>query len=283
MTYWTEVRIKIAPLHLEEISAYLFVLGCSGIEERKNEILVYFETDKWTAEIRRLLRTFLAERFPQAAARHLSFTKFKEQNWSEKWKETFKSIRISKKLVVVPEWETFRPQKAEEVIIVNPKMAFGTGRHETTRLILRLLPEYVKQGRPVLDAGTGSAILAIYAARLGTAAVTAFDVDPAAIANARENIFLNKVADKIKLITGDLSAVKRGKYPLILANINRNVLLALAGKFIEYTVSGGILILSGLLESDFTRILKVYTRNGWNLKDKIHEGEWLALVFEKRE
>ena len=139
----------------------------------------------------------------------------------------------------------------------------------------------LKEGSRVLDAGTGSGILAIYAVMSGAKRVTAFDNDPLAVENALENFKLNSVQDKIDVFCGELEQIRSEKFPLILANINRNVLLQLAKDFYSRASDAGLLILSGLLQEDFEQINNQYIKNGWRLLDQKREGEWLALVFEK--
>jgi len=158
-------------------------------------------------------------------------------------------------------------------------MAFGTGHHETTQLILDLMEDLIVPEMAVLDAGTGSAILAIYAALKG-ANVIAFDNDPDAIENGEENCGLNSVSSNINLFCTDLSGIKTEIYDLIIANINRNVLLDLATPFLDYSASGKLLLLSGLLESDRETILKKYNHAGWELQKGKQKGEWVALLMK---
>ncbi len=281
MKNWITVTINLPPEYLENISSFLFSLGCSGIQENENSFSVFFEEAVWNNEQRTLLIEYIKQDYPDFAQDSMVISDVENQDWNEKWKENFKPLRISDHLIVLPEWENYQKKAGEETIIINPKMAFGTGHHETTKLILQLLPKYLKPGINVLDAGTGSGILAIYAARLGASAVTAFDNDPVAVENADENFELNDVKGKITSFTGEISLLKGQKFSMITANINRNVLLDLAGDMHRYIVNEGCLILSGLLAVDLELIDKSYSENGWLLVEKKQDGEWLALVFER--
>ena len=160
---------------------------------------------------------------------------------------------------------------------IIPKMAFGTGHHETTRLILAQLEQTVERGMSVLDAGTGTAILAIYTALKGAKNILAFDTDPVAVENARENVLLNKVDDKIDLKCCTLQEIDPVPFDLIVANINRDVLLELAYAFVDYARTGTFLILSGLLVTDRDIVLKKYKEAGWQEQGSQQQGEWLSL------
>ena len=281
MNSWIEISVELDPRYLEEVSGFLYRLGCSGIHEQDDAFKVYFDKNGWNSDKLLLIADFLKRINPAFSMYNLHYSDVENQDWTEKWKENFKPLRISGELIVLPEWETWPPKENERTLIINPKMAFGTGHHETSKLILRLLPKYLISGQAVLDAGTGSGILAIYAAMLGAARVVAFDNDPIAVENARENFALNDVQDKIVVFEGELAQVKDENFPLILANINRNVLLQLAQDFYSCATKQGLLILSGLLQEDFELINETYTKKGWRLIDQKQDGEWLALIFEK--
>jgi len=281
MKNWITVTIDLPPDYLEKISSFLFSLGGSGIQENENSFSVFFEESVWNTEQQLLLLGFINQDYPDFTQEGFAVSEIENQDWNEKWKENFRPLRISDRLVVLPEWEKYQKQPGEETIIINPKMAFGTGHHETTKLILLLLSEHLNPGDSVMDAGTGSGILAVYAVKLGAGAVTAFDNDPVAVENADENIALNGAADKIKSFTGLITDLRGQKFSLITANINRNVLLDLAGDLHNYTTESGCLILSGLLEADFDQIESAYSENGWILTDKKQDGEWLALVLRR--
>ena len=201
------------------------------------------------------------------------------EDWTENWKQNFATFRVEPNIIVAPDWEEPQVQPGEQLIKISPKMAFGTGHHETTQLILSLLPANLDRGMQVLDAGTGSGILAILAAKLGAGHVTAFDTDPVAVENARENTELNSVKNKIDIYTGYLSDGLKNKYDLIMANINRNVLLDLCVQWSDYIQPGGKLILSGILETDEDIIRSAYEKKNWQYLNKKQKGEWIALVF----
>lgn len=281
MSSWIEIKVELDPQYLEEVSGFLYRTGCSGIYELDDGFKVYFANEDWSSDKLLLIADFLKRIKPAFSMDEMHFSDVENQDWNEKWKENFKPLRVSDNLIVLPDWEEIPAGEGEVQLIINPRMAFGTGHHETTKLILQLLPSHLVPGQNVLDAGTGSGILAIYAALLGAARVVAFDNDPVAVENARENFVLNGVQDKIEIFTAEAGPQGGDKFPLILANINRNVLLQLAQNFYSCASGSGKLILSGLLQEDFKQVNERYSKIGWRLIKEKREGEWLALVFEK--
>ncbi len=279
---WIKIKINIHPENLETVSPGLFNLGAEGVEEKDNRIIVYFKHGNWNPEINKKLSELLKRELPELGNIELNAAEIPTEAWNEKWKENFKPFKISEDLMIYPDWEPLPFTKDIDIIVISPKMAFGTGHHETTRLILEIIPQYLQEHLNVLDAGTGSGILAIYSIIKGAAHVTAYDFDPLATENTVENIRLNHVEDKISVITGELDDVPKKNYDLILANINKNILIDISGKLHEYIMNNGILILSGLLREDYEQIISVYNKN-WQLIDHKAKNEWIALVFKPKD
>ncbi len=276
---WIGIYIKYPPAILEELSAYFFAMGCQGINELESSFQLFFYEEDFTDSTREKLFSLLNSKGIDV---QIVFNKIEAENWNESWKENFKIFQVGQKIIVKPDWENYTAKKNETVITIAPKMAFGTGHHETTQLILELMENRINPGMSVLDAGTGSAILAIYAALKGAGTIVAFDNDPDAIENAAENCALNAVSSKINLHCNDLSMITKKEYDLIVANINRNILLQLATPFLDYIIPGGLLILSGLLTTDFDDILKKYNEAGWHLLKSKQKGEWMAILMKNR-
>ncbi len=276
---WIKLDINIKPQSLELIAPFLFSLGAEGIEERTNRIAVYFKQSSWNKEIKDKLENLIKNRFPDMENIQISVYEIPTEPWNEKWKENFKPFKITENLMIYPDWEPVPVDKEFDTIIISPKMAFGTGHHETTQLILEIIPKYLSDTIQVLDAGTGSGILAIYCILKGAGHVTAYDFDPVATENATENIYLNHVDGKIKVITGELQDIPQKKYDLIVANINKNVLINIPEHLGRYISDSGVLIISGLLRDDFEQVVSVYN-NKWNLVDQKAKNEWIALVFK---
>lgn len=275
---WIEIKIMSDPRYLEQISSFLFALDCDGIIERDDGFIVYFPQKAFSAESLTLIKSICLSVDPAAK---IALSEIEAENWNENWKENFKPFHLTDSCVIVPDWEKELDTGLAHKIIISPKMAFGTGHHETTQLILMLLRDYIQKKSRVLDAGTGSGILAIHAVQLGAQNVLAFDNDPVAIENAIENVALNSFSNQIDCRTGQLDMATGQEFDLILANINRNVLLDLAPEFSKHMSLEGKLILSGLLETDYEKISVAYEQAGFQLIEKRHQGEWLALVYKR--
>ena len=159
-------------------------------------------------------------------------------------------------------------------------MSFGTGEHQTTKLIIQFLEKYVEKGMKVLDVGTGTGILSITAIKLGADSATAIDNDEWCLENIQENCNLNNVSDKIFIKISELESVEEKDFDLILANIQKNVLQDIAGEIIKRLKKNGLVILSGLLIEDEKDIKEKY--NELKLIDKKQMGEWLSLVLRKQ-
>jgi len=176
----------------------------------------------------------------------VKLAEIKEEDWSRNWKKTFKPIQVTNRIIIKPSWIEKRfPQKL--VIEMEPKMAFGTGEHSTTRLCLKAIEKYLKAGDRVLDLGTGSGILAIAAAKLGASYVLGLDIDRDAVSNARENIKKNKVQKIIDLKLGTLgSKIPSDHFDLIAANLTKTQIIEFFERMSCVLKKGGIFVLSGI-------------------------------------
>jgi len=160
-------------------------------------------------------------------------------------------------------------------------MSFGTGEHPTTKICISFLEKYVKPGMKVLDVGSGTAILSIVAAKLGASKVIAFDIDEWSLANGAENIKLNQVDNIVEVRMCELNNIEEDNFDLIVANIQRNILIELADGIKSRVKSGGIIILSGLLESDEEEIINKYCSLGFNKINFMKISEWIGIAFTK--
>jgi len=279
---WIEIKLNIPFEKIESISAYLFAQGCEGINLTDNNIIVYFSQFYWSNETKLALIDYIKEFVPRFGLRDIQVVRVADQDWNKKWKEFFKPIRVSERIVVRPPWEKPGRSKEEIGLIINPKMAFGTGHHESTQLMILGLEKWMKVGMNVLDVGTGSGILAILADKLGAESILAFDNDPAAINNALENAQLNSSSKKVTFFLASPEMLQPSEYDLVLANINRKVLIKYADLFAGLLKSNGKLMLSGLLLIDEHIIMEAYNRAGFDLIEKNAMKEWLLLFLELR-
>ena len=172
-----------------------------------------------------------------------------EEDWANSWKQYYKPIKIGEKIVICPAWERYTPAAGEIVIRMDPGMAFGTGTHETTRLVIRLLEKYTKAGQRMLDVGTGTGILAICASRLGAEICRAYDIDPTAVRVARENIkdsgLENVTCDQSDLLKQ--VSLEGGQYDLVCANIVADIIIRMTPDVGKYMKDDAVLLASGII------------------------------------
>lgn len=226
---------------------------------------------------------YLRERFAaEGIAAELSVTGLHEEDWAESWKQYYKPNKIGERLVIVPIWEKYEPAEGELIVFMDPGMAFGTGTHETTRLVIRLLEKYTEPGVKMLDVGCGTAILAICAAKLGAAACAAYDIDPIAVKVARENVSDNACTDLVTVGQSDLlRAVPRTeKFGLVAANIVADIILRMAPDIGDYMAPGGVLLASGIIDSRADEVEQALCAQGFTVIDRAVENDWCALALQ---
>ena len=202
-----------------------------------------------------------------------------EADWATAWQQDYHTLRLGRRLVIVPQWEEYEPQADDLVIRLEPGMAFGTGLHPTTRLCAQVLEDLVQPGQRVLDVGTGSGILAIAAVRLGAAEVLGTEIDPVAVQAARENVERNGVAEQVRVVEA-ASPAGLGAWGLVVANILPHILLDMAAALAECTAPGGWLVLSGILDTRVDEVALGFAAQGMRLVQTRQEKDWTALVFQ---
>ena len=203
----------------------------------------------------------------------------KYQNWHRKYEKYFKPIKINDEIIIIPDGHSI-DYHSDYHIKIKPGMAFGTGTHETTQLILCKIKKYINKGDSVLDLGSGSGILAIASIKYGASNVTCFEHDHDCRENFFENMKLNNISDNYQLFFDDVLSITSFDYQCILANINRNVILNLLPKIKKFRINKSKIILSGLLISDRDEVMNLINELGFNVIDNITKGEWVCLIIE---
>jgi ribosomal protein L11 methyltransferase len=347
---WTEVRIKTTEEASDAVSEMLNSIGAAGVviedpnDIRKlieapgsldyadddfmanlgEDVLIkaYFSSETGEEELAALLKEKLAwiSRFLDVGEGYAGCGSIDDEDWATAWKKHYKPFSIAENIVIKPTWEEYAARPEEIVIELDPGMAFGTGTHETTMLCSQLLGKHIKSGDKVLDAGCGSGILSIVAAKLGASPITAFDIDPVAVRVTNENAVINGVEGSIRAFSGTLDGITTGvvtaggatagriltvdeselkleneeakalavalkeledaKADVVVANIIADVIVGLTDKVGRYLKPGGLFITSGIIRERKDDVIKACEDNSLCLTEDIEAGEWVAMVFK---
>ncbi len=275
-----KITIKSVPHLPELISGASYLLDCNGIEETQDELIFYLNNFKEEDEL--FLKNFLSGLIKENLLENflLNVDEVDEKNWNEEWEKFIKPIKVTERIVIKPSFADYTANRDEIVLTIDPKMSFGTGHHQTTRLMIRLIEKYIKTGDKVLDVGTGSGILAVISAKLGASETIALDIDEDVKDNVIENLRMNNVLEKCRFFAGTIENLMENDFDVVLANIQKNVLIEIANQIKIKTKIGGIIILSGLLSEDGNDIENVYSSLNFAFVDKMQEDEWIGIVYK---
>ena len=256
----------------------------AGIEEKSDGSLIYYVPhSEWTKDFEAAFGDFCRE---HPTVVFLGFEEIEDRDWNAEWEATILPERATNDLIISPSWklEEARKMAPKYLVTIDPKMSFGTGHHETTRLCLRAIEELDVAGKRVLDLGTGSGVLAIYALLRGAENAVGIDTDAWSIANAAENRALNDLREsQFEIRQGTLAnASHEGEtFQVILANLHRNLLIENAGTLRSHAAHDAWVILSGILVYDSQEIREVYEQeNNFRFVKELRENEWSCLVFQ---
>ena len=296
---WVKVDLTAPPDLTDALANFMEEIGAEGICQEApappddcetnpsfDTLTAYFPGKKLESAIASL-ETYLEglhEIFPSWDKPTFAITQISDADWGEEWKKYFHPLRIGKNLVVKPTWEPYLPAAGDVVIEIDPGMAFGTGQHHSTAMCLEametLIAEQLTAAERVLDVGTGSGILGIAAARLGAKDVLCVDIDEQAVAIAVENALLNRVAARLKIRHGGISAL-REDFDLILANLTAKLLIEVYADLESRLRPGGYLILSGIIEQQSPEIEKQFSRPPLRLHRLVKSAEWRCYAYCK--
>jgi len=306
---WTESTVKIAPEAVEMASGVLYATGVGGVSITDSSLLEESErlTSAWDVldddvrekyevdfatlkayyppetDIEETLKTIedgikSLDGLTNISGLEISAKEVHEQDWENEWKKYYKPVPVGKRIIIKPQWEEIDDESRDVVIELDPGMAFGTGTHETTRMCLALLEEFVTPESTLLDIGTGSGILSVGAAKLGCGKIVASDIDSVAVKVAKENAQLNGVADKIDIRCCDLTTGISGKYSIVVANIIADAVIMLSESAANFMADGGVYITSGIIEHRIDDVKEALTKYGFKIDRILREGEWAAIV-----
>lgn len=272
---WTSVRVRPGATGSIACLAALFAAGAQGVHEDAGRLVTHFPPNHDLEGVQSALIAVDNEVVIETSI-------VPDIDWSEAWKSRIVAHRLGP-LTVAPPWLAHE-HAAAHCIVIDPGMAFGTGDHATTRGVIRLLPNVLKQGDVVADLGAGSAILAIAAAKLGASRVYAIELDGDSIANAEENTQRNHVAHLVHIFEGDAASLLPLVAPvrLVLANIISSVLIELMPLIAGALTEDGEAILSGILGEEREMMVRMLTDNGWTITAEDAEDIWWSVAIRPK-
>ncbi len=276
---WFQVIVAATPETVEAICNFLFDLGSVGIVEQDQFVHSYFSSTVDRFELEKKILSYiqsLRDMGFTTAGSDITISESADKDWNIEWKKHYAPLRITDHVLVKPTWCDLPKDAPPVVVEIDPGMAFGTGTHATTSLCIELLDNKVKN-KVLLDAGTGTGILAITAAKLGAKWVCGFDIDPIASRTAKKNAEQNGVEQNIYFFTGQISCVNFKTFDIIVANIDRNQIINILPFFKELLITGGRLVVSGILDSEEQIIKNGLLKNNFKIEKIAAREEWLAF------
>ena len=203
-----------------------------------------------------------------------------ETDWNLEWKKHFKPFQVGKNILIKPSWEKIEEDTDKIVIEIDPGMAFGTGTHATTLMCIEALEKYIEKDYLVYDIGTGSGILSVAAAKLGATAL-GIDIDEDSVRTAKDNVKINKCADKVKIIKGNLLNKVMDKSDIIVSNIIADAIINMSGSLNKFLKEGGYFIASGILQNKEDEVVEALNANNFQILENNIMDEWLCIVARK--
>ncbi len=248
----------------------LSIFDCVGFEEEEGLLVAYILSANLpsAADLKAVLKGFT-----------FNVQEIADQNWNAVWEESYAPVLIGDFCGIRAD---FHPpfQKVLHELVINPRMSFGTGHHATTRMMIKLMQSLDLKGKSVLDFGTGTGILSILASKMDAEEVVAIDNDANAVENALQNVQANQVG-RIKIYCQGLFGMERKNYDLILANINKNIILDACETLVTQLSAEGHILVSGFLKKDREAITDTFQRKGCQVKRELQEGKWVAMEWQK--
>ena len=272
--------ITTEPTNNDLVSGLLWQLDIDGINESDNAVVAFVNSSKNISrdDIGNILKEMIDERLIESF--YIQEETLEDKNWNEEYEKNVRVIEVTEKIVIKPSFKEYISKPGQIIITIDPKMSFGTGEHATTQLVLQLIEKYIHGGEKVLDVGSGTAVLGISTVLLGAASSLCIDNDEWCVLNGNENVKANYLSSKVEIRLAEIKQIEEKEFDLIVANINKHILLDIADEIKNKIGKNGVIILSGLLIIDENDIAEKYTRLQFKLIEKITMDEWCALVFQ---
>ncbi len=281
---WVDICIQ-ERLDAGELLSRLDDAAVQGAWEDEGVVHLYWAEDQWNDEKLASVQSVLADLVQSSRAIPLSVQRVPSQDWNEAWTRSVKPLRIGR-LVIRPSWEPAELGPRDIEIVLDPKQAFGTGHHATTRMLLEWLQTDIRGGEHILDVGAGSAILAMAAVKLGAASAIGVEIDSVAVDCAKEYVELNGLADRIEVLCctlADLPQGRRTTADLVLANLDRQTVLNLADDLACSALGGVSILVSGILVEQQAEIMDRLSSLGLACLERREADGWVAMKFLRPE
>lgn len=214
-------------------------------------------------------------------AGQLELVEVAEEDWAHSWKQYYKPVQVSNRFIISPTWERAIVNEDQLLIELDPGMAFGTGTHSTTVLSIKALEQILVGGEQVIDVGCGTGVLSIAAAKLGAESILAIDLDPVAVASAKQNIVLNQVSKQVVVSAGNLLQGVSKPVDVIVANILAEVIMQFTDEVSLLLKPGGYFIASGIIETKAELVAKRIETNGMTIVERLQEQDWVTYIVRK--
>ena len=260
----------------ELILAEIIELEFLGFKETDNGIQCYIQKDFWSKEKNNSLNDVLIK-YKFDPTQTVDFLELKEENWNKNWEDSLKPIEIGNNFIITQNWNEVAENNKIKLII-DPKMSFGTGFHETTRLMINQIESYNLKNKTVLDIGTGTGILSFACEKLNAINILGIDIDEWSISNANENKIKNNCT-KSEFKLCELNKIEEVKYDFILANITKNTIIGIADLIKKYLSKNGILIISGFYDTDCDDLKTIFENLNFKLLNIQTENNWASISF----
>lgn len=280
MKSYKEFKITTKPVNNELVSGLIWQLDIDGINETDNGLIAFADTVKNISrdDVEKILTGMIYENLIDEFT--IEEETFEDRNWNEEYEKKVRVVEVTDRIVIKPSFKEYSPKPNQTIITIDPKMSFGTGEHATTKLVLQMIEKFVKWDDKVLDVGSGTGVLAICTVLLGAKSALGIDNDEWCLLNGTENVKANNLEGKVEIRMAEISQVTETDFDLIVANINKHILLDVSQLIRDKSIKKGRLILSGLLQTDKEDIVRTYTSLGYNYLESAEMDEWCALVFQ---